>query len=240
MQISPDRWGAVLADVSGKGVAAALLASLLQGAFFAGADADSSLSEVIGGINRYICARSRHARFATVFAVTVDAGRTSAKWVSAGHCPTLLVRKDGAIQWLKPKSFPLGLFADAEFEESELLLSAGDKLVIYSDGVSEANNRSHAQFGEERLRRAAGENAAAGPQQLFEALLKEVQEFYPRSAAKRRSDPAGPRLPRLKSDRAQRNREPRCLRRRRIKIYASSTHTGLDQANSPFASNTLT
>ena len=176
VQISPDRWGAVLADVSGKGVAAALLASLLQGAFFAGADADSSLSEVIGRINRYICARSRHARFATVFAVTVDADGL-AKWVSAGHCPTLLVRKDGAIQWLKPKSFPLGLFADAEFEESELLLSAGDKLVIYSDGVSEANNRSHAQFGEERLRRAAGENAAAGPQQLFEALLKEIQEF---------------------------------------------------------------
>ncbi len=176
MQISPDRWGAVLADVSGKGVAASLLASLLQGAFFASADADSKLSEVIGRINRYICARSGHARFATVFAVTVD-GDGLAKWVSAGHCPTLLVRKDGASHWLKPKSFPIGLFADAEFEESECRMAAGDKLVIYSDGVSEANNWSRAQFGEERLRRIAGENAEAGPRQLFEALLQEIQEF---------------------------------------------------------------
>ena len=176
MRISPDRWAAVLADVSGKGVAAALLASLLQGAFFAGADADSRLSDVVGRINRYICARSGHARFATAFAVTVDADGL-AKWVNAGHCPTLLVRGGGGVSRLQPKSFPLGLFADAEFEESECRLARGDKLVIYSDGVSEANNWSRAQFGEERLRRAAAANAHAGPRQLFDALLKEIGTF---------------------------------------------------------------
>lgn len=175
MQISPDRWAAVLADVSGKGVAAALLASLLQGAFFAGADADSRLSDVVGRINRYICARSGHARFATAFAVTVDADGL-AKWVNAGHCPALLVR-GGGVSRLQPKSFPLGLFADAEFEESECRLARGDKLVIYSDGVSEANNWSRAQFGEERLHRAAAANAQAGPRQLFDALLREIGAF---------------------------------------------------------------
>ena len=176
MRISPQRWGAVLADVSGKGVAAALLTSLLQGAFFAGADPESTLSDVIGRINRYVCDRSRRARFATAFAITInDDGR--ATWVSAGHCPTVLVRKDGSIESLGPKSFPIGLFAEAVFEETECLLVPGDKLVVYSDGVSEANNWSREQFGEERLRKIAADNAATGPRKLFDALLEEIAGF---------------------------------------------------------------
>ncbi len=85
VEISPTRWGAVLADVSGKGVSAALLNSLLQGAFFAAAASQTQLSESVGRINNYVCERSRNARFATVFCCVVERDG-KLEWLNAGHC----------------------------------------------------------------------------------------------------------------------------------------------------------
>ena len=176
IQLSPDHWVTVLADVSGKGVSAALLTSLIQGAFFATATLDASLSEVVARINNYICERSRSARFATVFYSLIERNGL-VRWVNAGHCPTIVTRAAGEIECLEPTSFPIGLFPDAEFPQQECRLLPGDKLVIYSDGVSEAENFSNEQFGEERLKEVVSRNASETPQELLQTIQREINAF---------------------------------------------------------------
>ncbi len=176
IQMDGGAWGVVLADVSGKGVSAALMTSLLQGAFFASASARQPLSDVVARINRYISERSRNARFSTAFCCTVSAdGR--GRWVNAGHCPGLLMRADGEVEWLKANAVPIGLFSDAEFPEEELALRSGDRLVIYSDGVSEAANYGGDRYGEDRMAAFVAQNRGLAPKLLHGALLDDVAAF---------------------------------------------------------------
>ena len=176
IQLSPDHWATVLADVSGKGVSAALLTSLIQGAFFATATLDAGLSEVVARINNYICERSRSAKFATVFYSVIERDGL-VRWVNAGHCPTFLVRAGGEVESLEPTSFPIGLFPDSEFPQQQCRLAPGDKLVIYSDGVSEAQNFSAEQFGEDRLKEVVARNASQMPGELFQTIQREINSF---------------------------------------------------------------
>ena len=171
-----DHWGFVLADVSGKGVSAALLASLIQGAFFSAFNLEAHLSETISRINRYVCERAKNARFATVFYGLINREGLT-KWVNAGHCPALLVRAEGEVELLEANTVPLGLFAESEFPVAEAHLTAGDKLVVYSDGVSEAKNWSGERFGENRLQRVLTSNAALPSDELYEKLRHELSVF---------------------------------------------------------------
>lgn len=176
VQVAPGKWVAVVADVSGKGVAASLLASLLQGAFFLGSDSEVCLPRTLRRINRYICERSSHSRFATVFALVLSEDGNM-RWSNAGHCPAILARGSGKVEWLQPNSVPVGLFDDTEFAEDACRLLPGDKLVIYSDGVSETRNGAGEQLGEERLGHTASQLAGLGAVQFFDSLLDSVQEF---------------------------------------------------------------
>ena len=175
MQVASDKWAAVVADVSGKGIAASILASLLQGAFFLGAGPEVSLSGTLQRINRYLCERSDQARFATVFVLMIDEGG-KVRWSNAGHCPAIVVRSSGEVDRLEPNSRPVGLFHDAEFAEDACRLSSGDKLVIYSDGVSELRNPSGEEFGEKRLEAAAASLASLETRPFFDGLLETVME----------------------------------------------------------------
>ena len=176
MQVDSGIWAAVVADVSGKGVAASILASLLQGAFFLGSGPDLSLSGTLGRINRYICERSRQARFATVFALVL-AEDGSMRWSNAGHCPAALVRASGNYEWLRPNSRPVGLFDDVVFYEDSCQLQPGDRLVLYSDGITELRNAAGEQFGESRLGTAVKSLSELDAAQLCDALLALVREF---------------------------------------------------------------
>lgn len=169
-------WGVVLADVSGKGVSAALLASLIQGAFFAAVNLEDHLSATVSRINRYVCERSRSARFATVFCGLI--GRDgSTSWINAGHCPAMLVRPSGEVEQLKASTVPLGLFVESEFPVLDSQLRAGDKLVVYSDGVSEATDGDSEQFGEERLEEVLKANASLNADELYTTLRRELAAF---------------------------------------------------------------
>jgi sigma-B regulation protein RsbU (phosphoserine phosphatase) len=176
IHLGDDTWGVVLADVSGKGVSAALMSSLLQGAFFAAAASSADLSVAVSKINRYITERSRHARFTTAFCALIHRDGKG-RWVNAGHCAGIVVRAAGGIDWLRPTAVPIGLFPDAQFPSEQLRLNPGDRLVLYSDGVSEAVGSSADRFGEQRLADLAGRGQYGSVQELHDALMDEIAEF---------------------------------------------------------------
>ncbi len=176
MQVAPDRWVAVVADVSGKDVAASILASLLQGAFFLGSGPELSLSGTLRRLNHYLCGRFEESRFVTLFALVISEDGTL-RWSNAGHCAALLVRESGAVERLVPTSRPVGLFDDAEFAEDTCRLGCGDRLVIYSDGVSERRNPSGELYGETRLAEAASSAASLPTAELFDELLSGIRGY---------------------------------------------------------------
>jgi sigma-B regulation protein RsbU (phosphoserine phosphatase) len=151
IELGGGRHGFFVGDVSGKGISAALLATLLQGVFFTTAAMDIALAGIFQRVNLYLCERSGEDRYATVFYGILDkSGRF--EYVNAGHVPPLLRRKSGALEGLGSANFPVGMFVEAEYESARVNLDPGDFLVIYTDGVSEASNPRNEMFEEARLR----------------------------------------------------------------------------------------
>jgi phosphoserine phosphatase RsbU/P len=150
IELGGGRYGFFVGDVSGKGITAALLATLLQGVFYTTAALDIPLAEIVSRVNQYLCERSSDDRYATLFYCVLDpAGRL--EYVSAGHVPPIVRCRSGKIEPLGSGNFPVGMFADAEYTAASVDLQPGDFLVIYTDGVTEAYNLQSEMFGEERL-----------------------------------------------------------------------------------------
>lgn len=172
----PDAWTAVVADVSGKGVSSALLASLLQGAFLSVSHADAAIGRRLERINAFLNERTAGEKYATVFYCLLQRdGRID--YVNAGHCPPLIVRQAGAIESLAATAMPVGLMESADFEVSQTALAPGDKIVIYTDGVTEAQNLNGEFFGRQRLRQVVAEHRGEACQALHQAIQGAVAAF---------------------------------------------------------------
>ena len=141
-----------LGDVSGKGTAAALLMSSLHAAIHGQVSARSSLEATISSVNSYLSENTPANRFVTLFLAELDPQTAVLRYINAGHNPPLVGRVNGKIEQLSSGGLPLGIMAGAEFEVGETKLGDGDVLVVYSDGVSEANNIAEEEFGLDRLR----------------------------------------------------------------------------------------
>jgi sigma-B regulation protein RsbU (phosphoserine phosphatase) len=176
IELGGGRHGFFVGDVSGKGISAALLATLLQGVFFTTAAMDISLPGVFSRVNQYLCERSGEDRYATVFYGILDKmGRF--EYVNAGHVPPLLKRKAGGLEGLGSANFPVGMFAEAEYQTARVQLEAGDFLVIYTDGVSEASNTQSELFEEARLRVIIQDFSGETVQQLGDAIREGMRIF---------------------------------------------------------------
>ena len=159
-----------------KGVSSALLASLLQGAFLAAGDGDTGLDKRLERINTFLNERTAGEKYATVFYCLLErSGRLH--YVNAGHCPPLIVRQAGAIESLAATAMPVGLVESAEFEVGQATLASGDKIVIYTDGVTEAQNLQSEFFGRQRLRQTVAEHQADACPLLHEAIVEAVAAF---------------------------------------------------------------
>lgn len=171
-----------LGDVSGKGTAAALLMSSLHAAIHAQVAASRPLGEMIKSVNVYLAENTPANRFVTLFAAVLDPQTGNLTYINAGHNPPLLGRADGTITQLTSGGLPLGLLPMADYEVSTTNLNAGDALIVYSDGVSEANNIREEEFGMDRLtdvfRRNLGASAA-GIRDKVESALSAFTQTAP-------------------------------------------------------------
>jgi phosphoserine phosphatase RsbU/P len=171
-----DAWLTMVADVSGKGVSSALLASLLQGAFLLASDDPAQIDAALKRVNHHLLERTRGEKYATVFYATVShEGRL--QWANAGHCVPLLLHTDGQMRPLETTGFPLGMIETAEYQVESIPLEPADKVVVYSDGVTEAENREGQFFGKDRLRRVLRENARDDCRTLHRKILDAVAAF---------------------------------------------------------------
>jgi sigma-B regulation protein RsbU (phosphoserine phosphatase) len=178
--------GFVLADVSGKGVPAALLMANLQATFRN--QAPGALlrpADALQAVNRHFFDSTEPERFATLFFGLYDDRTRKLRYVNCGHVAPMLVRASGALEQLAPTATMLGAFRNWNCSESVVELRAGDILIVYSDGVTEAGIDRGEEFGEERLARAVTEHRALAASGLVEEILNQVAAY---SGASRSDD----------------------------------------------------
>jgi len=175
-QVNAHCWSAVVADVSGKGVSSALLASLLQGALITGTESTEAMSHRMERLNRFLIDRTGGEKYATVFYSLLDRnGRLF--YVNAAHCPPLIVRADGERLELDANGMPVGLVETAVFPVLTQQLAPGDKIVIYTDGVTEAQNIEGQFFGKRRLREVVEAQAKDTCAKIHDAIQAGVAAF---------------------------------------------------------------
>jgi sigma-B regulation protein RsbU (phosphoserine phosphatase) len=175
-QVHGDLWAAVAADVSGKGVSSALLASLLQGTFLMCSGNPADIELILDRLNAFLLERTRGEKYATIFYCTLDSSGVLS-YANAGHPAPFLVGTDGRLRKLHTSAMPVGMIEDAPFQTVQTQLAPGDKVVIYSDGLSEAENSEGVFFDTERLRVCLRDNASRDATGLHAALLAAVDRF---------------------------------------------------------------
>jgi serine phosphatase RsbU (regulator of sigma subunit) len=167
----------VVADVSGKGVPAALLMSGFRASLMSQDTSRGEPAPMATRLNDFLVRSVEPGRFVTAFLGFLDAGSGQFVYVNAGHNPTVLVRKSGAVEMLTQGGLILGIMPDSPFEAGETTLAPGDLLALYTDGVTEGANAAREQWGEERLvaalRASADEPAAA----VAARIVREVRAF---------------------------------------------------------------
>jgi serine phosphatase RsbU (regulator of sigma subunit) len=171
--------GFALGDVAGKGPPAALLSAMMQGIFAGQAASSDSPSQTITRVNLALYRRGIESRFVTLmYGVLRADGRLT--YCNAGHNPPLVLTRTASgtsIRRLDQGGPIVGLFEMATFDEETVTLQAGDWLIIFSDGVSEALSASGEEYGEERIVTCAQNNVGLEPRQLLEALFADVKMF---------------------------------------------------------------
>jgi len=175
--LSDGRYWLVMADVAGKGYPAALTVANLHAMIQVLATQEVLFDHALAYINRSLCKSMTGGRFVTLFMAKMQPDSHSMLWVNAGHVPPLLKTADG-VQHLQASTPPLGMLPDLEFEVQRIELAAGDRLLAYTDGVTEAREAmSDRMFGEKRLIEWFLAQQDIPLAELPESLLAHLREF---------------------------------------------------------------
>ncbi len=169
--------GLCVADVSGKGVTAALLMAVVQATIRGQSLVDASMSERLTVANRLIHQSTPSDKFVTMFYSALDAENHRLHYSNAGHNPPFLISQEGELRLLESGGPVLGVLPHFSFEESTVDLAVGDLLLIYTDGFSEAMNSEMEEYGEDRLLEATRRVADQPAQRVIEILRDEVNAF---------------------------------------------------------------
>jgi serine phosphatase RsbU (regulator of sigma subunit) len=177
LQLSSGEWVGVLADVSGKGMPAALLSSMVLGALSTEFRAGTQPQEALNRVNRLLCEKSLPSQFVTLFLFVLSPGGAG-QFISAGHNPAWIFRAcTGKIEWLDSDHYALGMFDYASYQSRPLQLYKGDILMVYSDGLPDAQNEREEMLGEKRLLDIIRQEAPSGSCPLERKLLEAVGQF---------------------------------------------------------------
>jgi sigma-B regulation protein RsbU (phosphoserine phosphatase) len=175
LPLGDGKLGFLLADVSGKGISAALLGASLHAAVRTNVrSGEADCGRVLAKANRLLFETTAPERFATVFYAVYDAATRKLTYANAGHCPPMLVRKDSCTR-LESLTPPLGMLPELAEIEREVQLVPGDWLLVFSDGVTEAADQNGVEFGEEGLLRAFHRAGARGAGGACEFVMDEVR-----------------------------------------------------------------
>jgi len=169
--------GLSIADVAGKGVPAALLMSNLQAAVRAFALDGAPPASVCASVNRLLCRNMAPGRFVTFCytRIDMDAGRIT--YANAGHNPPLLIRAGGTFERLQPGGTVLGVFTESAYEQGDFPIARGDRLVFYTDGITEGRDAAGDEYGEERLADSAQRARALPAPEMLSSMLQDVVAF---------------------------------------------------------------
>jgi phosphoserine phosphatase RsbU/P len=173
--LSENRTAFLIADVSGKGLGAALLTTMLQGAL-SGMTLGTDPARVFNHVNRFLCDHAEVGRYATMFFGILDQDGYL-EFINAGHPSPFLIRRGVAEEAFTEGSFPVGLVPEAEYTASRLKLEPGDTLVLFSDGVTEAMDPNEQMFGIPRLRELLTGQTECPLEHLQKCILEAVENF---------------------------------------------------------------
>jgi sigma-B regulation protein RsbU (phosphoserine phosphatase) len=171
------RLGLSIADVVGKGIPAALLMSNLQAAVRAFATDVAQPAELCHQVNRILCGHIAEGRFISFFYCIVDSDLGMMTFANAGHYPPILIRANGEVERLEPGGAVLGVFPDGAYDQGQVAIGAGDRVILFTDGITEARNAADEEFGEDRLIQLARDNRACSAPALQARLADAVATF---------------------------------------------------------------
>jgi sigma-B regulation protein RsbU (phosphoserine phosphatase) len=178
ISLGNNRFAFVMADVTGKGVPAALLVSTLHASLRAYIQSDTDLSDLTAKLNNLVFENSPTERFITFFIMILDCSEHTITYVNAGHnCPYLLRPQSEDIIELEASGLPLGMLGNMSYESKQINLGRDDVLALYTDGVTEAMDKSKQQYSEERLKRALKNSLVAPARQIKDDILEDVRAF---------------------------------------------------------------
>ena len=176
--IDDHRMGFTIADVSGKGVPAAIFMAVSRTLIKATGLRDLPSNECVSTVNDILCGESVESLFVTVFYGIYDLRTGMIDFTNGGHNPPFIVHPDGTAEELKTESnLVLGAMGGIPFKSESLQLNPGDALYLYTDGVTEAENKDHELFGESRLQAVLSAQKGAESREIIEAVSSAVKEF---------------------------------------------------------------
>jgi phosphoserine phosphatase RsbU/P len=188
LTVDEKRFGALVADVSGHGVPAALVASMLKIALAAQAPHAADPAKVLAGLNQALCGKfERH--FVTAAYLFVDAGAGTVDYAGAGHPPVVVYGKsDATARAVQQNGLFLGMFPVAKYASTRFTVSAGDRCIVYTDGVSEAHDHAGEEFGTERIQAHLAATAGESATSVADDMLRALAEWTGRETGESHDD----------------------------------------------------
>ena len=167
----------LVADVSGKGIAASLLTASLEALAMGPIEMGRSPDEICNKVSRRLHARTPDERYATALLAVLEPETGVIRYANAGHNPALVVRRDGSVEELWSTGIPLGMIADAEYTTEKVTLEPGDTIVIYTDGITEARNRQGEEYRPRRLKAVCRKHRSSSASALARAVAADLDAF---------------------------------------------------------------